>query len=128
VEKANAPNVLRGLTVTRKIVKTNGKECLHWIFQTVVQSGWNDFKEGFTYDTMNGLWSVYISCEANRELAQERLVEFMKKHTPKNTFAMASITYPDLGYHTRVVKFMKNIARNELQMQENNVIDFRTAM
>lgn len=128
VEKTNAPNVLRGLTVTRKLVKADGKDCLHWIFNTVVSAGWNDYKEGFTYDTMYSLWNVYISCESNRPLAQERLINFMKFHTPKNTFAMASITYPDLGDHTRIVKFMKNIARNEIPVQENNVIDLKTAM
>lgn len=128
VEKTNAPNVLRGLTVTRKLVKADGKDCLHWIFQTIVNSGWNDFKEGFTYDTINSLWYVYTSCESNKVLAQERLVEFMKSHTPKNTFAMANLTYPDLGGHTRVVKFMRSIARNELQEHEGKVIDIRTAM
>ena len=125
VVKSKAHHTLKSVTTARSVVKGNGKEALHYIFNIIEQSGWGCFDDAYCSSVMRGLWKVYQACANDRTLAHNRLVDFFKVYKLDEVKALASINYPTLKGE-KLYALMNDVAKGKFI--QNNVVKLEQAM
>lgn len=86
----NSTGVLRAFCTVESLYARHGKECLHWIFQTIEEIGWHNVKKGYCETVVASLRNVYTrTCEEDMDVVRNRIVEYASGSTPTLVVAEA---------------------------------------
>lgn len=120
VEKSSTPHTLKSVTAARAIIRSIGKDGLHWIFTVMRESKWDCFKDAYTSQMLMAFYNVYQACINNLPLAKERLVEYCKIVSPKETVALANVHYPTYGDKSKIVMLLNEVVREN---NKDNIVN-----
>lgn len=109
VEKSNAKNTLKSVTEARSIIKKNGSEGLQYVIETIIESGWNEYADGFGGDLTKAIGVVYSLYPNKRKENKEKLISFFKTSNPAELVALGNNTYPNSGRRARLQAILNDI-------------------
>ena len=92
INKKNERN-MKSLSAAREIVKTNGKEALEWIYDTIDKTNWKTCAEVTSYKIQNMLKSFYSDNKENILYKQESVERVMNTYTPSQIIGCARSDY-----------------------------------
>ena len=121
VKKSMTPKTLKSVSSARGIVKSEGAEALKWVFSVIVQSNWEDFKESFSGDWIEGLYYVYQKNKDNLYETKKNLENTFKNSNPAQVVSFGNITNPTLGRRTRLKVVLDKIAKGECNNEDMNL-------
>lgn len=115
VKKSNKIHTLRSVTAARSIMKTGGTMALEWVFSVIKESHWEDFKESYSGDMLEGLGRLYAHHIKDMNRMQRNLIKFFRNSNPSELFGLANSEYPTLGRRTRLRLILEDIVEEEKQ-------------
>lgn len=94
IGKVQGKSRLGSITAGRNIINQSGKEMLVLIFDTIVESGWQDLSHAWDSRYLRGLHRFYIHRATDLQQAKRKLVTFFMDKTPLEVQANALVAYP----------------------------------
>ena len=112
--------ILGSYTDTLRICKSQGKDCLDWIFGIIEQSHWSELLNGYNTVTLRMLKSIYAWYPEMRMETAELLVAQLRQTTPEKFKASAVHTYPKKEVKTACSLYLEDIVTGNLNLVKNS--------
>ncbi len=111
IDRKGKAKQLRSVSVVRAIYRNSGISALEWVFSLIEEAHWEDFKESYSADIIQGLGIVYQKYIGELETARRKLIDFMRNSNPTEIMGLANAEYPTYGHVTRVRLVLEEIVR-----------------
>lgn len=121
IDRKGKSKQLKSVTVVRAIYRNSGTAALEWIFSLLESANWDDFKESYAADIIQGLGIVYQKHIEKLPTVRKNLLSFMKKSNPTEVIGLANSEYPTYGHVTRVRLVLEEIAKDSPKKPKNNI-------
>lgn len=121
IDRKGKSKQLKSVTVVRAIYRNSGTAALEWIFSLLESVNWEDFKETYTADIIQGLGIVYQKHIENLPSVRKNLIDFMKRSNPTEIIGLANSEYPTYGHVTRVRLVLEEIAKNNKKTTKGKI-------
>lgn len=97
VEKSTKNKTLKSVTNARKIMKSDGENCLCWIFEVIERSHWDKHNNAYSHLNIEGLRKVYKANINNLEVAMQRMVNAMLYTNPQEIWITSGTKFKNLS-------------------------------
>ena len=119
IDRGKQKRNLRSVSVVRSIYRNGGTIALEWILKLIQDAHWEDFKETYSADILQGLNSVFMRLGENLQNARKNMLEFMCNSNPTEIIGIANSEFPTYGHQTRTRLVMEEIAGNKDRIKPN---------
>lgn len=97
VEKSSKNKTLKSVTNTRKLMKSDGENCLRWIFEVIERSHWDKYNNAYSHLNIEGLRKVYKANLNNLEVAMQRAVNALLYTNPQEIWITSGTKFKNLS-------------------------------
>lgn len=97
VEKSSKNKTLKSVTNTRKLMKSDGENCLCWIFEVIERSHWDKYNNAYSHLNIEGLRKVYKANINDLEVAMQRMVNAMLYTNPQEIWVTSGTKFKNLS-------------------------------
>lgn len=110
VEKSSKNKTLKSVTNTRKLMKSDGKNCLCWIFEVIERSHWDKYNNAYSHLNIEGLRKVYKENINNLEVAMQRMVNAMLYTNPQEIWITSGTKFKNLSRNQGYIEAIASLA------------------
>lgn len=122
VTGGNAAHTLKSVPVARSIMKRDGESGLQFIFDVIVGSSWDEFKNGYSSDLVDALGKIYTTHKDDTKVIKDRLCSFMINSTPEEIEALGNNTYPNLKRRGRLMAIFNDVIKEPESRKQNRKV------
>ena len=110
VEKSSKSKTLKSVTNTRKLMRTDGENCLCWIFEVIERSHWDKYNNAYSHLNIEGLRKVYKANIDSLEVAMQKMVNSMLYTNPQEIWVTSGTKFKNLSRNQGYIEAIASLA------------------
>lgn len=110
VEKSSKNKTLKSVTNTRKMMKSDGENCLCWIFEVIERSHWDKCNNAYSHINIEGLRKVYRANINDLEIAMQKMVNALLYTNPQEIWITSGTKFKNLSHNQGYIEAIASLA------------------